>query len=717
MLKNIAISRKLPAAFVLMAIICATIVGVLSYNGMSRAITGEAESQLLEAVHSRAVMLEELERDAAAGMELMAADFSMASAIIALNGGFRSVTDKAGAEGLRQVQAYLQEKATNPNIEPIEDISLQNYVFRHDRWHTWLNRTSSFHGFDNFYFINPEGDTTYVANLNSQFGMNVVSGSGASSPLGTVVQAAIADVDAGRQPQVHISTFHNDNHYDGQPAAHFAIASIDATGRFVGVIASDLSITAFDDLLSRPLGMKYPLHTVLFAPDKTPLSGHAIGHDADMSLFIDDFASDAIAQQAITTQAVIGERTLADGKTYVYSAGKVDLMGGDYGLIIEAERNNVFATVRSLRNAIIVVVLASAVAIGFVGTLFARGITRPLDQMKNALRNIAETRDLTERVRLDSTNEIGRSSSAVDDILGVVDTAFGEFRASTDEVSQVSHRMSSASQNLAGNAEAQSAAIEELSSSVEQTSHKLRSNAEAAREAADVVSSTATIAIAGQDRVSGMVSAMNDISASSQDIAKIIKVIDEIAFQTNLLALNAAVEAARAGQHGRGFAVVASEVRNLAARSAKAAKETSDLIKSSNRRVETGVSISQETSQSFEQIASDIQRVEELVKDITASTVEQSRGVDLINDAIVDIARIAQATNSEAESIAATATQLDGTNQRLQSQISRFKCSTSSVQPTSKPAIAPTATSVSGVGATPANLANRAANQRQDYGT
>ena len=717
MLKNIAISRKLPAAFVLMAIICATIVGVLSYNGMSRAITGEAESQLLEAVHSRAVMLEELEREAAAGLDLMATDFSMASAIIALTGGYRSVFDKAGAEGLQQVRAYIQEKATNPNIEPIEDISLQNYIFRHDRWNDWLNRTSGFHGFDNFYIFNPQGDAIYVADMNNQFGVNVVSGSSASSPLGAVVKAAIADVDAGRQPQVHISTFHNDAHTNGQPAAHFAIASIDATGRFVGVLATDLSIAAFDDLLSRPLGMKYPLHTVLFAPDQTPLSGHAIGQDVDMSLFIDDFASGDIAQKAIATQAMIGERTLSDGKTYVYSAGRVDLMGGDYGLLIEAERNNVFATVKSLRNAIIVVVLASAVAIGFVGTLFARGITRPLEEMKNALRKIAETRDLTERVRLDSTNEIGRSSSAVDDILGVVDTAFGEFRASTDEVSQVSHRMSSASQNLAGNAEAQSAAIEELSSSVEQTSHKLRSNAESAREAADVVSSTATIAVAGQDRVSGMVSAMNDISASSQDIAKIIKVIDEIAFQTNLLALNAAVEAARAGQHGRGFAVVASEVRNLAARSAKAAKETSDLIKSSNQRVEAGVSISQETSQSFEKIASDIQRVEELVKDITASTVEQSRGVDLINDAITDIARIAQATNSEAESIAATATQLDGTNQRLQSQISRFRCSGTDAASAPKPAAAPAAPSASTPAASPANLANRAANQSRGYGT
>lgn len=719
MLNNVPISRKLPAAIVIMALVCATVVGVLSYQGMNRAISAEAESQLLEAVKSRADMLEEAEASSAAGLELMASDFSMGSAVIALVGGYKSVFDKAGLDGLEQVRAYLEEKERNPDALAMGDISLQNYIFRQDRWHPWLKRTAFYHGFDNFYILNPDGDVIYTAVLNDLFGQNAVTGAAASSPLGQVVRQAIADVDAERPAQVHVSNFHEDGHLNGELASHFAIAAHDANGRFVGILAADLSIGAFDELLSRPLGMKYPLHTILVGPDANVLTGHVIGHDADMSTFLQSVDGSPIARTAISVAEEIGERSLTDGKTYMYGVAQVQLQGGDHGLIIEAEKADVLATVLSLRNAIIIVVLASAVVIGFVGTLFARGITRPLDRMKEALREIAETRDLTNRIRLNSTNEIGRSSSAVDEILGLVDGAFGEFRNSTDEVSGVAKRMSNASQNLAGNAESQTAAIEELSSSVEQTSHQLRSNAEAAREAADVVSTTASIAIEGKERVTGMVSAMNDISASSQDIAKIIKVIDEIAFQTNLLALNAAVEAARAGQHGRGFAVVASEVRNLAARSAKAAKETSDLIESSNRRVEVGVTISNQTSQSFEQIAEDIQRVEELVKNISTSTVEQSRGVDLINESISDIARIAHATNGEAESIAATATQLNGSNDRLQTQISRFRSSATGSQNAPAQQQPQQAPAASGGGSMqPANMAGASSRTNtRGYGT
>jgi methyl-accepting chemotaxis protein len=248
-----------------------------------------------------------------------------------------------------------------------------------------------------------------------------------------------------------------------------------------------------------------------------------------------------------------------------------------------------------------------------------------------------------------------------------------KFRNGMDELTLSARDLETAAQSLANNADIQSSAVEELSSSVEQTASQVKTNAESTKAAEELVESTSAVVEQGTLKVSRMVDAMDAINASSQDIAKIIKVIDEIAFQTNLLALNAAVEAARAGQHGRGFAVVAQEVRNLAGRSAKAARETSELIEGSSERVREGVAISEETRASFDQIAENIAHVSDLVTTISAASAEQSRGVDLINDAILDIARITRVTSQQADAFASTATQLTMTNEALLEELSKFK--------------------------------------------
>ncbi|MBC2834789.1 methyl-accepting chemotaxis protein [Paragemmobacter straminiformis] len=265
-------------------------------------------------------------------------------------------------------------------------------------------------------------------------------------------------------------------------------------------------------------------------------------------------------------------------------------------------------------------------------------------------------------------------------IMNAFESAFtglnGAFNLITQQVTQVAttvEQMSQSSQALATNSQIQSSSVDEVSASAEETDVQVKSNAAAATKASQLVTGASEVAEIGKGKINEMVTAMQGIRASSQDIAKIIKVIDEIAFQTNLLALNAAVEAARAGQHGRGFAVVAQEVRNLAGRSAKAARETSELIEDAATRVQSGVKIADETSRAFVTIADDIEKVKTLVTDIATASDEQARGVAQINIAIGEIAKSALSTSQQAEELAASSNEMQAATESMRSEMSRFR--------------------------------------------
>ncbi|PTM80290.1 methyl-accepting chemotaxis protein [Cereibacter johrii] len=309
-----------------------------------------------------------------------------------------------------------------------------------------------------------------------------------------------------------------------------------------------------------------------------------------------------------------------------------------------------------------------------------RVIDRFRANMKAVTAEVAMLSDSIVEGRLDREVDLSKFSGEFVEIVRSFERTYaslnGVFRSLSvqlEQTAQTVSQVSQASQSLATNSAVQSSSVDEVSASAEETDSQVKANAAAARSASLLVEGAATVAAEGREKVTEMVQAMEGIRISSQGIAKIIKVIDEIAFQTNLLALNAAVEAARAGQHGRGFAVVAHEVRNLAGRSAKAARETSELIEDAGTRVQAGVRIATETSRSFVSIVDDIEKVKVLVQDISRASDEQTRNVAQISTAIGEVAKSALSTSQQADELASSATQMQAAAEAMRTEIGRFK--------------------------------------------
>lgn len=269
--------------------------------------------------------------------------------------------------------------------------------------------------------------------------------------------------------------------------------------------------------------------------------------------------------------------------------------------------------------------------------------------------------------------DYSRIISAFENAFVGLNKTFYKINTVAEQVGSSADQLKEASQSMAATAEEQSSSVEQVSASLAETDSQVKANTDNASAANQLVMDAALAASQGQQKMESMIQSMNSINDASQNIAKIIKVIDEIAFQTNLLALNAAVEAARAGQHGRGFAVVAQEVRNLAGRSAKAARETADLIEDSSKRVTEGVTIVSQTRESLEQIVSGVTKVKDLVAEIAAASIEQSRGLSQISVAMSQVAKAAEEGSQQAEELASSSDELSNVTGQMRQEVSRFK--------------------------------------------
>jgi len=273
------------------------------------------------------------------------------------------------------------------------------------------------------------------------------------------------------------------------------------------------------------------------------------------------------------------------------------------------------------------------VGLAFVVQIVTRGITRPIQQAVGLADAIASG-DLTTELNVRSRDEIGQLIASLKTMQDRLVMTVSEFRAASETVSAAAGEIASGNADLSSRTESQASSLEETASSLEELTSTVKQNADGAHHASKLVSSTAVIAEEGGKVVEKVIGTMASIKESSRKIADIIGVIDGIAFQTNILALNAAVEAARAGEQGRGFAVVASEVRNLAQRSASAAKEIKALISDSVEQVEAGRKLVDEAGDAMDDIVTSVQLAADIIGGTAEASKEQSLGIEQINQAV-----------------------------------------------------------------------------------
>ena len=339
---------------------------------------------------------------------------------------------------------------------------------------------------------------------------------------------------------------------------------------------------------------------------------------------------------------------------------------------LTAESAAEYATHRNLLIAACLIALAAAVA---AGVLITRSLTRALGAEPGELGSIAQRvaeGDLSP-VNGTTTAPAGSVLASLGAMQASLYRIVGQVRNSSDSIATGSAQIATGNADLSQRTEEQASNLQQTAASMEQLSGTVKTSAETAGQANQLAASASAAAVKGGEMVGTVVNTMQDIAASSKRIADIIGVIDGIAFQTNILALNAAVEAARAGEQGRGFAVVASEVRNLAGRSAEAAKEIKSLISASVEKVEVGARQVNDAGASMTEIVSQVQRVSQLISEISSASTEQSTGINQVGEAVTQLDQVTQQNAALVEESAAAAESLRHQAATLAEVVSVFK--------------------------------------------
>ena len=414
--------------------------------------------------------------------------------------------------------------------------------------------------------------------------------------------------------------------------------------------------------------------------------------DADGLLLTDtlrgEYARDAALQQRINTQAseLLSEPIKSGNYDFFLQEEHKNYLGNEVlaalsvtrigdkpaGFVVEVEAAEVLAGVARMRNLMVTIALVCAALIAGTAYYIATTIVYPVEEVSELTVKLAEG-DFTVKALVDSQDEIGKMSEHLNRTVQALSETLYQVQEAANNVSHASSEISSGNQDLSQRTQEQASSLEEIASTIEEIQSSLEASSSNAAQADAIAKGTIEGVHRGEKSMEDLQQAMKEITQGSQEIAEIIATVNDIAFQTNLLALNAAVEAARAGEQGRGFAVVAAEVRNLAGRSADAAKEIEKRIKDSIARVENGNVLMNETESILREIVTDTEKAGDVVGEIAAALQEQAAAQGDIREAIEELNQVTQQNASLVEEIASSSENMNSEAVELSDRVGFFK--------------------------------------------